>query len=376
MEFTRRRFLRTTALSTAAAPLALVGGIDYCEAAPAQAIDWSMGFPEGAVLLNRNENPVGPSPRAVAAAQDGIARSFRYADPARIRTLLSEHHDIDRDWILVGSGSGELLSLAPLVFARDGNVVSTVEAYRSLPEYAEKLGSEIKWVNILEKKGFAYDIDGLLSAVDADTRILFMVTPNNPTGTVLSFEDMRRLADNLPRHVLLIVDEAYIHFQEGAPTGLGLLQEGYDNVLVTRTFSKAYALAGLRCGYGVGHPDIMSRISQFGCGPTSTNMAGFGAVAVSIGDEDQLRRSRKYIGDTRAFYEKNFRELGLAYASGPPNFILVDLGEQAKAVADELRERNIFVRYAGEWALPHHIRVSYGMEDENRKFFEVLRSII
>lgn len=376
MGITRRRFLGHTAVSAAATPLLLGGGIDYCEAAAADTIDWSMGFPEGAVLLNRNENPVGPSAQAIEAARDGVGRSLRYADPAFIRTLLAEYHDVDREWILVGTGSGELLTLASLAFARGGNVVSPLEGYRALANFSEKIGATVKWVNLVAERNFTYDLDAMLSAVDADTRIMFTVTPNNPTGTLLPFEDMRRLADDLPSGVLLVVDEAYVHFQEPGPTGIDLLRDGYDNVLVTRTFSKAYALAGLRSGYGIGHPDIMRRIGALGCGPTSTNMAGFGAVAASIGDEEQVRRSRRYANETRAFYENGFDALGLPYVSGPPNFILVELGDEAQSVTAELRNRKIFVRHGNEWALPRHVRVSYGQPAENEKFIETLRRIV
>ena len=260
MALSRRGFLTHSTISAATAPFLLGLDINYCDAAPATSIDWSMGFPGDAVLLNRNENPIGPSPLAIEAANKGIPRSFRYADPDYIRTLLAEHHGMDKDYLLVGTGSGELLKLAPLVFAREGNVVSTLESYRQTPRFAEKLGASVKWVNLLKDSHYAYDINGLLSAVDVNTKLLFTVTPNNPTGTTLSYDDMRKLADGLPKQVLFVIDEAYVHFQADGKTGIDLVKEGYGNVLVTRTFSKAYALAGLRCGYGIGHPDIMKKL--------------------------------------------------------------------------------------------------------------------
>ena len=376
MSLSRRQFLSTSTMSAISVPLLVGLDTNTCDAASMSSIDWSMGFPADAVLLNRNENPIGPSPLAVEAAKDGIARSFRYADASTIRQLLAEHHDLDKDSILVGTGSGELLKLAPLVFARGGNVVATLESYRQTPSFSEKLGSPVKWVKLLKDKHYAYDIKGLLAAVDADTRLLFAVTPNNPTGTTLSYDDLKTIADALPLHVLFVIDEAYVHFQGEGKTGIDLVKEGYSNVLVTRTFSKAYALAGLRCGYGVGHPDIMKKISNFGCGPTSTNMAGFGAAIASLSDHAHLQKSRKFVSDSRAYYEKNFRALGIDYVSGPPIFILAEFGKRTTAIRDALREKKVFVRDGVEWGLPNHIRISYGFEEENKIFFNEIKKLI
>jgi histidinol-phosphate aminotransferase len=376
MSLSRRQFLTSSTMSAVSVPLLLSMDIDYCEAASPSSIDWSMGFPKDAVLLNRNENPIGPSPLAIEAAQNGIPRSFRYADAAVIRSLLAEHHGMENESILVGTGSGELLKLAPLVFARDGNVVATLESYRQTPAFAEKLGSQVKWVNLLKDKNYAYDIKGLLAAVDADTRLLFAVTPNNPTGTTLSYHNLKTIADALPKHVLFVIDEAYVHFQGEGKTGIDLVKEGYSNVLVTRTFSKAYALAGLRCGYGVGHPDIMKKISKFGCGPTSTNMAGFGAAIASLSDHAHLQKSRKFVSDSRAYYEKNFRALGIDYVSGPPIFILAEFGKRTTAIRDALREKKVFVRDGVEWDMPNHIRISYGFEEENKTFFKEIKRLL
>ena len=376
MTLSRREFLTRSTLCAASAPILLGLNIDYCEAAPGSAIDWSMGFPSDAVLLNRNENPIGPSPLAIEAAQKGIPKSFRYADPNHMRSLLAEHHGIAKDYILVGTGSGELLKLAPLAFARDGNVVSTLESYRQTPSFAEKLGSTVKWVKLLKDDNYAYDIKGLINAVDAATRLLFVVTPNNPTGTILSYDDLRTIADALPKQVLFVIDEAYVHFQPEGKTGIDLVKEGYGNVLITRTFSKAYALAGLRCGYGVGHPDIMKKIAKFGCGPTSTNMAGFGAAIASLKDHAHVERSRKFVSESRGFYEKKFRGLGIPYVSGPPIFILAEFGNRTTVIGDELRKKHIFVRDGVEWGMPNHIRISYGLEAENQAFFRELKNLL
>lgn len=374
MSISRRRFLTRSAAVAATVPFLQQLDIDTCDAAEAS-IDFNMGFPHDAIRLNRNENPLGPSQRAIAAAIEGVPKSNRYADSILLKTLLSRHHDIDEDWILVGTGSGELLKLAPLVVARNGgNVVSPLETFRTTPSFAEKLGAEIRWTPLRDDA--SYDIDAMLGAVDGNTKIFYIVQPNNPTGTSVSGEVLTKIADWLPPEVLFVIDEAYIHFMEDGATGIDLLKNGRKNVLVTRTFSKAYALAGLRIGYGLGHPDIMTQIARFGCGPTSTNMAGFGAAAASLEDDAHVRKSRDYVQKTRATYESAFREMGLATIVGAPPFILVEVGDRASEIRDALVKQRIFVRYGAEWDFPKHLRVSYGLEEENQAFLEALGKLL
>lgn len=374
MTVSRRRFLRRSAALAASVPFLQQLDIDTCEGS-SDSIDFNMGFPADAIRLNRNENPLGPSTRAIEAAIEGVPKSHRYADSILLKTLLSQKHGIDEDWILVGAGSGELLKLAPLVVAREGgNVVSSLQTFRTTPSFAEKLGAEIRWKRL--RKDASYDLDAMLEAVDGDTKIFYIVQPNNPTGTSLTRGELRTLADALPSDVLFVIDEAYIQFMEDGASGIELLHEGYTNVLVTRTFSKAYALAGLRIGYGLGHPDIMRQIARFGCGPTSMNMAGFGAAVAALEDETHIRRSRKYVTQTRAVYEKEFQKMALPTIAGAPPFMLVELGEHAKSIREALVQRKIFVRHGGEWDYPDHVRISYGLEEENQALLEALRKLV
>ncbi len=276
----------------------------------------------------------------------------------------------------MGTGSSELLRLAPIAHARNGgSVVTAHETWGGMLAVAENMGLNVKRVPLLKDKGFAFDIEGMLAAVDPDTRIFLIVTPNNPTGTALSYADIKHIADSLPKGVLFVLDQAYVDYEADGRSGLDLLHEGYNNVLVTRTFSKAYALAGLRCGYGLAHPDILGEIKKFGCGPASINMAGFGAVLGSLDDPAHAKRSRSYVQETRVYYEQQFRKLGLDAIAGPPPFILVKLRDRAQAVQDELLRQNIFVTHGRTWNLPDYLRISYGREHENQAFFAAMRSM-
>ena len=219
-------------------------------------------------------------------------------------------------------------------------------------------------------------MDRLLEAVDQNTRLLFLVTPNNPTGAVMSYDDVLKLSENLPDDVKLIVDGAYRDFQEDGRDEIDLIKAGNKNILVTRTFSKIYAMAGLRAGYGIAHPELIREISKFGGSPTSTNMAGFGAMAASLGDKDFIAKSRGFVNNARAYYERELGAMGINTLSGPPIFILAETGERTNEIAAALRERKIFVRPGAEWGMPHHMRISFGLDHENETFINALKEII
>lgn len=376
MKISRRNFIGSSAATAATMPLML--NAEANAQVVADDIDWGMGFPEGSTLLNRNENPIGPSKKAIEAAKMGVEKSFRYADSILIKKLLSEHHDVPEDHIIVGVGSGEILNIMPLLYMRDAgtNMVAVWESYRPIPGRATRLGGEVKWVNLLPEEGYQFNVDRLLEAVDDQTRLLFLVTPNNPTGAVMNYDDVKRLADNLPSHVKLIVDGAYRDFQEDGRDEIDLIKAGNKNILITRTFSKIYAMAGLRAGYGIAHPDLIKDLSKFGGSPTSTNMAGFGAMAASLGDKDFIAKSRGFVKKARAFYERELSTLGINTLSGPPIFILAEFGERTGDIAAALREKKIFVRAGAEWGMPNHMRISFGLDHENKTFIKALKEIL
>jgi histidinol-phosphate aminotransferase len=377
MNHSRRRFLRNSALTATAVPFALSAGADYCEAATTSKVDLSMGFPDDAIRLCWNENTLGPSPKAIEGAMQAVPLSHRYALGDELVPHVAEYLGIDKDWILMGTGSSEVLRLAPIAYARHGgNVVGALETWGGLLVVAKNLGVDVRRIPLKQNEGYAYDIDGMLDAVDSETRLFVLVTPNNPTGATLSYEEIKHIADSLPKDVLFVLDQAYVDYQDDRRSGAELVKEGYANVLVTQTFSKSFGLAGLRCGYGLAHPDILKTIRKFGSGPGSISIVAFGAVLGSLADPEHATRSREYVRETRRYYENELADLGLNYVSGPPPFILIELGDQSKAVFEELERRHIFITHGNSWHLPNHIRVSYGTEDENQAFFSAMKAIL
>ncbi len=378
MILSRRQFFKTSTAAAVAAPLSAGMAFGTCEAAENMAFDLSMGNPEGAIRLNFNENALGPSPLALEGAKAGLDETYRYALGGLLRPLIADHLGVDKDWILLGTGSTELQRLAPISHLKAGdNVVSGRETWGGGLVVAENMGATVKRVPLIKENGYSFDIPAMINAVDNGTKIFLVVTPNNPTGAIIPYEDLKKAADALPRDVLFVSDEAYADYlPDGWKSGVDLIKEGYTNVLVTRTFSKAHAMAGLRTGYGIAHPDILSKLTKFGCGPGSTSVTAFGAVQGALSDIAHAKATREFVENTRAYYETEAEKLGLKPVSGVPPFIMFETGAKSQEIVDRLREHNILIANGRTWNMPDHIRVSYGLKEENEAFFNAMKEII
>ncbi len=334
-------------------------------AAGPSGVDFLYGHSPDAVRLNKNENPFGPSPKALQAVAEGLDQACRYVNTKQLRAALADLHGVGEENVILGTGSGDVLRTLPIALMRDGgNVVTAREAYSATPRMAEKLGAEARWIPL--GPDWSYDLQAMLDAVDGETRIFYLVNPNNPTGTTLEAGAVEAIADALPPEVLLLIDEAYVHFlPDASRTGVDLFREGRENVFVTRTFSKAYGLAGLRIGYGVGSASIVEKASGFLT--TSLNTAGFGGAIAALSDHAHVERFVKHAGTCRAFYEKELSALGLSVVSGSAPLIMAEVGENASLVVDAMEQEGVFVRKGESWNMPRHIRISFGLEEHNRR---------
>ena len=375
MSLTRRRFLGG---SVAASMLPL---LPACRprtpvASPApvagspSGVDFLYGHAQDAVRLNKNENPFGPSPRAIEAVREGLGQAHRYVSTMQLREALAGLHGVGVENVIVGTGSGDVLRTLPIALLHDGGgVVAVREAYSATPTMAENLNAGVKWIHLRED--WSYDVEGMLAAVDAETRIFYLVNPNNPTGTTLDADAVTAIADALPAEVLFLIDEAYVHFlPDTSRTGIDLFRGGRENVFVTRTFSKAYGLAGLRVGYGVGSTEVVERVSRFLT--ASLNTAGFGGAIAALSDHEHVERFVAHAGACRAFYEKELSSLGLPVVSGSAPLVMAEVGERAAEVVDAMAGDGVFVRKGESWHMPRHVRISFGLEEQNRKVIESL----
>jgi histidinol-phosphate aminotransferase len=243
---------------------------------------------------------------------------------------------------------------------------------------AEAMGRKVKRIKLLADQDFAYDVDGMLAAVDADTRLFMIISPNNPTGSTLDYTQLQRIATALPKKALFVIDHAYADYlPTGSKTGIDLIKEGHTNVMVTRTFSKAHALAGLRCGYGIAHPQVLRQIAKYGCGPGSTNMAVFGAVQGSLADPEHIEAARRYMNKVHGYYKQECAKRSWRMVAGVSPFAIIGVGAgKGNSVQNELRRRKIFINDGARWHLPDYIRVSYGRESENQTFCNELAAVL
>ncbi len=373
---TRREMLRATFGSAASIPLFLHSVRDTHAGLPFNTRK------DKAIRLNLNENPFGPSPRAMLAAMENLHRSNLYAYPAieKLYGALMHHNDLNKDLIVLGTGSWEIQRLAALAnFDYGGNIVTTRQTYKIFLDFAENLGFTIKKVDhIVDTQGnWRYDIEGLLEAVDSQTRLLYLVNPNNPTGAWLDYQQLKYLADSLPPTVLLLLDEAYIQFLVNIQkNGIDMIKEGYKNVLVTRTFSKVYGLAGLRTGYGVSHPDVIEYLQKFSTDFLSINTSGFYGAIAALNDTRFVAKSIRQAHKTLAFYKEGLTALGLDYVIGEGPFVMVDVNNDAELIVKKMAEKNVLVAGGEEWEMPTYIRISYGTNKENQRAIDTLQSII
>ncbi|MEM1059093.1 MAG: histidinol-phosphate transaminase [Verrucomicrobiota bacterium] len=327
--------------------------------------------PEQVIKLASNENPLGPSPKAVAAMQEAVANCHFYPDGGgfHLRNALAEKFGLERANVVLGNGSNEILELLFKGFTRPGaaSIVTNENAFAVYELMAQLFGLDC--LKAADGPGFAPDINAMLAAVRADTRLVFLASPNNPTGTRSSNEDIDRLVHGVPPHVIVCLDEAYYEFLDDAPDTLAYLREGRRVVLI-RTFSKIQGLAGLRIGYGLTTTeiaDVLQRSRQ----PFNANLiAQVGALA-ALADTEHMDRTKAVTLEGRERLRAAFEEMGLEQIPSEANFILVRVGD-GDAVFQALLRRGIIVRSMKSYRQPEFIRVSIGTPEQMERFIREL----
>lgn len=332
--------------------------------------------PAGVVKLSSNENPLGPSPRALAAIQAAAAQVYRYPDAgsAALRAALAARHGLSPEMVICTNGSDEMVFLLALAFLREGD--QAVMAHGSFISYylrTIEMGGDAIRVPLRE---YAHDLAAMAEAITPQTRLLFLCNPNNPTGTINTAEQVRRLLDRVPADVLIVADEAYIEFVERTdyPDLLAELRAGRPNLILLRTFAKIYGLAGLRLGYAFGQPELMAYLER--ARPTfNVNSLAQAAGLAALGDDEHVARSRAHTNASRSLFMRELAAMGLAPIPSATNFIAVHVGDDM-AVTTELLDHGFTVTPLSGWGIPGHIRISFGTDDENARFFPALRTIL
>ncbi|HEY7806090.1 MAG TPA: histidinol-phosphate transaminase [Croceibacterium sp.] len=337
--------------------------------------------PDGRPLikLSANENPLGTSPLALAARADA-AGPAEYPDPdaTGLREALGALHGIDPARIVCGTGSDELLNLVPLAFAGPGDEVVYVRYGFMVYDIAARRSGATPVV--APDRDYATDVDALLACVSERTRVVFLANPNNPTGTFLPRSELARLHAGLPRQVLLVIDQAYAEYldPEDDDGGLALAAE-HGNVLVTRTFSKIYGLAGERVGWGTGAPAIIDALNRIRA-PFNVTVSGQKAALAALGDQDFVRAAREHNRRERARLAASIEalgNLGLRAVSSEANFLLVlfEGALTAEAALAGLAERGFAVRHLPGQGLPQALRITVGTAEQMDAVAEGLRQM-
>ena len=336
----------------------------------------------GAVLaeLGSNENPLGPSPHAIAAIQSALPELFRYPDPQgkSLKVALAEHHRVDAAQITLGNGSHELLMLIAQCFA-DANtsVVFSEFGFAVFPIATAAAGARALRVAALPRDHatmpLGHDLDAMAGATDAENpRIVYIANPNNPTGTWFDDAALERFLKHVPLTTLVVVDEAYQEFvvDPKLTSALRFLSR-HPNLIVTRTFSKAYALAGLRAGYAISAPlvaEVLERLRE----SFNVNSLALAAAEAALADPTHVARAKAWNLLEREWLSEKLRALGLRVLPSQTNFVLVDFAHDAASIERALFERGVIARPMGGYGLPECLRVSVGTRVENQRLLDAL----
>ena len=327
------------------------------------------------IKLASNENPRGPSPKALAAIATAASGLTRYPDgnAFALKTALAEHLRVGPERIVLGNGSNDVLELATQAFLSPGDAaVYSRYAFVVYPLATQARGA--RGVEVADKD-HAHDLDAMRAAITPRTKIVFIANPNNPTGTWLTGAAVESFIASVPRDVIVVLDEAYNEFLEPSEQSAAIdWLPRYSNLIVSRTFSKAYGLAALRIGYGVMDPavaDLMNRVRQ----PFNVNSLAQAAAVAALGDTDYVAESRRLNREGLRQLEAGLDALAVRYVRSHGNFILIDVGDAA-GVNLELLRQGIIVRPVANYGLPSFLRVTVGLPSENTRFLAALGQAI
>lgn len=334
------------------------------------------------IKLASNENPLGTAPAALAALADFGGELYRYPDGSgsELKSRIAARHDVDVDRVTLGNGSDDILEFTGRVFLAPGkNAVVSQHSFAVYPIVARAVGAEVKEVSALAADTampYGHDLEAMLDAIDENTGVVFLANPNNPTGTWVTPDALASFLDRVPSSTVVVLDQAYIEYQtEEALTDEADWLARYDNLVITRTFSKIFGMAALRFGYGLSSPtvaDFLNRIRQ----PFNVNAIALHCAAAAVDDHAFIARSIESNTTERRRLADALAARGLACLPSQANFISFDTGRDAGPVYDGLLREGVIVRPLAGYGLPRHLRVTVGQAHENDRFLAALDRVL
>jgi histidinol-phosphate aminotransferase len=330
------------------------------------------------IKLASNENPYGVSPKALAAMEASLCRLNKYPDGSgyEFRAALAVHFGVEMNQVAIGNGADDLILELSMAYLEDGDeVVVSRSSFPMYDIYAAAMRARLIKTPLTDDLGI--DLNAMAGAITARTKLVYVCNPNNPTGKIVSADDVDAFIQRVPENVLIVLDEAYFEMVDSAdyPDSLAYVREGRTNVFVMRTFSKVYGLAGIRVGYGFAHPNIISTMLRIKP-PFNVNVLAQAAGIAALTDSDFVAKSVDGNKAGRQFMTREFDRLGLSYAESHTNFVLVRIGSDALAVQQGLLERGVIVRPCVAYDLPDYLRVSIGTMNQNERFIKSLSEIL
>ncbi len=347
----------------------------YQAGKPLEELTRELGLTD-AIKLASNENPLGPSPKAIEAISANLASLHRYPDSHAfyLKEDLSRNLGLNSSQLILGNGSDEVLDLlVRALVPPGGEVISTTHTFLMYGLLTQAVGGVFRTVPL---KNMAVDLEAVAQAVTDNTRLILLNSPNNPTGTVFSRDAWESFLNALPQAVTVVLDEAYIDFADDPDIPHSLEYVSEERPLVgLRTFSKAYGLAGLRVGYGFGPSELMDYLNRLRLPFNINRLAQVGARA-ALTDVEFLERTKELVRTGRAYLEKGLTQLGLTFVPSQANFILVYLGREGKQVYQAMLKEGVIIRAMDAYGYPEHIRVNVGLPSENERFLTTLEKVL
>jgi histidinol-phosphate aminotransferase len=328
------------------------------------------------VRLNSNENPYGPSEKAKKAVIQNLSQGNRYAftEMDELKKIIADKEGVDPSFVLLGAGSGELLCQTGVAYGLDGGrVLSAYPTFPLLMNYAEQMNA--KWDKVDLNDKLEFDYDRLLSAIQKDTKLVFSCNPNNPTGTVVDTQVVKSFCEEASKKTLVYADEAYIEFLEPAQQkSMVELVQRTSNLIVSKTFSKIYGLAGLRMGYIVAHPDVLKKVGKYGdtISPSQTAIA---AAKASLGDEPFMKMTREKNAIARKVLTDYLTQKKIFHSKSQTNVLLFPAPMDGKTILSKLEDKGFLIR-VWDYQQKEWCRVSIGTVDEMKGFVKAFDEVV
>ncbi len=359
------------------APKHIASITPYPPGKPIEELEREYGI-SGSIKLASNENPLGPSPKAIEAIHAALSKLNRYPDGSGfyLRRKLAEKYNIPFDGIMLGNGSNELIELAIRAFMTPGDeVIMPAPSFLLYRLVVQWMGG--KPVAVPLKANLGIDLEKIAETITPRTKVIFLTNPNNPTGTVISKIDFDAFLSSLPSNLIVVLDEAYIEFNRNpdTPSGFDYIGKQGPGVLALRTFSKAYGLAGLRIGFGAMDPDIASYLNRVRQ-PFNTGSLAQAAALAALDDQEFLDRTQQTIWSGLQYLYNELEKMGLRYVPSEANFFLIEVPCESKDLFEAMLRRGVIIRSMASYGMQRFIRINAGLAGENERFIRTLGQVL